>query len=391
VSAIRLHQLGGAVLATIFVDLGYRAWIAGSPHDRPLVLLSIAAYVLAFVAVRGIFATSGVWLTAVYPALCVAGLLVGIATLGLSTDIFGHYANDALAYDQYSAQVLLHGTNPYTTDMRPALDQFRVPAQDRTVTSTGSLVTVQSYPALAFLVYVPLIVAHVRNLLWFNVAMLLVAVLVAYAYVPPESRIAVGLLVIVVQEFLYFVMGGGTDIMWVLPMIGVAALWESSFAWAALWLGIACALKQDAWFVVPFALVHWWRAPGMQPQQYARVVSILIATFLIPNLAFIVWNPAAWAHGVFAPLAAHPLPLGVGFVQLLASHILPPARAFVVLPWILAFGACVYAYVRYPKRCAWMPFVAPAIVLFFAPRSLVSYFLYWPMIAVVYALRWEMP
>lgn len=390
---VRLHQLGGAVLATIFVDIGYRAWIAGAPHDRALVLLSVAAYVIAFVAVRGIFASERPWLTAIYPALCLAGLLAGAAVLGMSTDILQHYSNDALAYDHYSAELLLQKRDPYAADMRPALTQFAVPAKDRTVTGQGTLVTEQSYPALAFLVYVPFVAAHLANMLWVNLALLFAALLLAYAFVPPESRLAVGLIVLVVPEFLYFVMGGGTDIVWVLPMIAVAALWESSPEWAALWLGVACALKQDAWFVVPFALVHWWRTTDARSnlRRYSRTIGILVATFAVPNIPFALWNAAAWIGGILAPLTAHPLPLGVGIVQLMASRLLPASRGMMIVLWASSFLVCLYAYVRYPRKSAWLPFVAPAIVLFFAPRSLVIYFLYWPLIAVVYALRCEVP
>ncbi len=373
---VRMQQLAGSVLAVIFIDLGFRVWIVNAPRHPALVLLSIAAYLCAFVAVRGVFDAPRRWLEIVYPVLCLVGVLVGFAAQGVHSDVIGGYASDALAFDHYSAQLLLSGRDPYGADMTPAYAAFHVPRSMVTPTTSGGTVTVQSYPALAFLVYAPFVLAHVGSMLWVNVALLFVAILLAYALVPPENRIAIGLIVVAVQEFVYFATGAVTDIVWVVPMIAVAALWDESPEWAAVWFGVACAIKQDAWFVVPFALLHW---------RSTRTAGILAAAFLIPNLPFIIWNPQAWVMGVLAPLVTHPVPFGSGFVQLLASGLLPASAALLALPWILAFLLCLYLYVRDAAKYHWLPFIAPAVVLFFAPRSLANYFLYWPLIAIVYA------
>lgn len=385
-----MQQLAGAVLCVIFIDLGFRAWIGGSLHDRALLVLSLGCYVCAFVCARGIFDQPRRWVDLAYPALCIIALLGGLALHALTSDVLSHYASDALAFNQYSAQLLLHGRDPYGADMTPAYAQFGVPLGARTPSLQGGLVTIQSYPALGFLVYVPFLLVGISNVLWVNVALLVAAVLLAYALVPPESRIAAGVLVVAVQEFVYFALGAVTDIVWVVPMVAVAACWDAAPEWAALWLGIACAVKQAPWFVVPLALVFWWRVAANSaapPKRYARLVGIFSAAFLVPNLAFIIWNAPAWLRGVFGPLSAHPRPFGTGFVQLLASGALPPAVALLTLPWIFALAICLYVYVRYPQKYRWLPFLTAPVVLFFGPLSTANYFMYWPLVAYVYAAR----
>jgi uncharacterized membrane protein len=47
------------------------------------------------------------------------------------------YGTDAVAFDQYAAQLVLHGHNPYTTSMAPALEMFHVPSNVWTLFLSG--------------------------------------------------------------------------------------------------------------------------------------------------------------------------------------------------------------------------------------------------------------
>ena len=65
------------------------------------------------------------------------------------------YGTDEVAFDQYAAQLLLHGINPYVHSMARAFSLFHVSPNGYTFRLTGQPVTSLSYPALSFLVYVP--------------------------------------------------------------------------------------------------------------------------------------------------------------------------------------------------------------------------------------------
>ena len=67
------------------------------------------------------------------------------------------YGTDELAFDQYAAALTRHGANPYVHSMARSFSLFQVSPDGYTYTLGGAAVTQLSYPALAFLVYVPLL------------------------------------------------------------------------------------------------------------------------------------------------------------------------------------------------------------------------------------------
>jgi hypothetical protein len=60
------------------------------------------------------------------------------------------YGTDEIAFDQYAAQLALHGINPYLHSMAPAFPLFHVSPNGYTFQLNGQPVTALSYPALAF-------------------------------------------------------------------------------------------------------------------------------------------------------------------------------------------------------------------------------------------------
>jgi hypothetical protein len=85
----------------------------------------------------------------------------------------------------------------------------------------------------------------------------------------------------------------------VAPFLGltlsVLALVKRRFIWAALFMGIACALKQYVWFVVPFfALNIWEQSTPTQKWQSTLIALTLIGIIVfVVTLPFILWNPQA--------------------------------------------------------------------------------------------------
>ncbi|MBV8081899.1 MAG: hypothetical protein JOY86_02850 [Candidatus Eremiobacteraeota bacterium] len=381
----------GLLLAAVLLHIGYIA-AGGQPGAHPLlVLLGLAAYALAFVAVAGAFSTRPAWAAYILPGMCIAAYVLwsGIGHLTSQTVVnpaFEQYQTDSLEFSAYSAQLLLQHEDPYTASMAPAAQRFRISPRINTPTMDGDRVSVQPYPALSFLVYVPFVLAHVQSMIWVDIGFQLVAMLLVLALAPVWARTLFGLFFLVIPEYREFAVGSVTDVVWLPLMIGVAASWDRRPALAATLLGFACAIKQEPWFVVPFALIHWWQLDETPAKSTAwRNLGLLAGAFLLPNFPFLIWHPAAWLAGVFSPVLSHPVPLGSGLIQLQTSGFTALPLGFYTVLWVGTLALCAAAYALWPNRLAWLPFIAPALVLFFSPRSLQNYFVYWPVVLAMYA------
>jgi hypothetical protein len=145
-------------------------------------------------------------------------------------------------------------------------------------------------------------------------------------------------------------------------------------------MGLAMAVKQTPWLVVPFVVagivlesrrLRDW-AQGIRDG--LRYLGIALAAFLVPNLPYLLNSPRGWLSGVLTPITAQTVPAGQGLISLSLS--LPVgggslrdynSAAIVVF---LALIACYLATYPVLKPAA---FLLPSIVLFFAARSFGSY------------------
>jgi uncharacterized membrane protein len=382
----------GCALAAVFFHLGYVAAGAQPALHAALVPLGLGSYCLGFIALVGSLSPRDVWATRILPGLCVVAFVISIGinhqvNPAVVNPAYEKYQSDSLAFSAYSAQLVLDAKDPYVESMTPALGRFNVSPTIYTPTIEGGTIQSEPYPALSFLVYVPFVAAHVPSMIWVNIGFQIASMLLILFLVPAFTRIYFGLFFLLVPEYLDFAVGSVTDVLWLPLMIGVAATWDRRPALCAVLLGLACAMKQEPWFIVPFALVHWWRTSdrGVALPTTIRLLGALAAAFLVPNLPFMLWHPAAWLAGVLSPLLSHAVPLGSGVIQLQTSGLITlPLIVYTGLS-IAALVVCVVCYARWTEMLRWLPFIAPAIVLFFSPRSLQNYFIYWPLVLGVYA------
>lgn len=378
---VSFAQIGAVFLGFVFIDAGYQAWLAQPAAHPFLALVSIASYLLGFAALA-LSARPRRYLDETIAFGFILAFVFQTAVHIAAQPVWDQYGTDALAFNHYSAQLLVHGQDPYTSSMEPAYREFSVPAPVYTPTVNGGLVLSQSYPALSFLIYVPFVLLHLRSMLFVELGIAALSMLVLL-FLAGQGRRAIAMLVFFIgTEYLDFAAGAVTDIVWLPFMIVAAAFWDSETIVAPIALGLACAVKQDPWFVVPFALVHWVRTGSSR----LRNMGAAAAAFLLPNLPFIIWHPAAWLKGVLFPMISGAIPDGSGIVQLITANVLPFPVAWLswIWPTVLLVGVVIYA-LRY-RFVRWMPFVWPAVVLFFSPRSLQNYFSYWPIVTMTYLL-----
>ncbi len=324
----------------------------------------------------------------------VGGLLVVAALAALALwsyfQVFTYpaYGTDEIAFDQYAARLALHGVDPYLRSMAPAFPLFHVSPNGYTFTLHGRPVTSLSYPALAFEAYLPALWLGLSSqaAIWVDVASWAAGAVVLWAVLPGSLR---PLAIVLASSSVYvgYAVGGVTDVLFVPLLVGAAAGWDRFVtetgprAWRGpVLLGLASAVKQTPWVVVPFLLVgialESERLHGARRAlaDSARYGAIALGAFLVPNLPYIAMGPSAWFQGIFTPFASHIVPAGQGLVALslylgigggsLAGY---SAAAAVVLVVLVSCFAATYPAAK-P-----VTFMLASIGLFFATRSFGSY------------------
>lgn len=314
------------------------------------------------------------------------------------------YGTDEIAFDQYAAVLARHGLDPYLHSMAQAFTLYRVSPDGFTYHLNGTPVTSLSYPALAFLPYVPFLLlgwstqlAVVLNAVAWGVSIVLLFVIL-----PREVR-ALALVIGSIAAYGSYAIGGVTDMLYIPLLIGAAYEWNG-FVHHCGWrryrgpvlLGLAMCVKQTPWLVAPFFLAgivlearasSSWRATIRSASCY---VAGAATGFLVPNLAYIAMSPTAWLHGVLTPFSSSVVPAGQGLVGLslylrlgggsLAAYSLLAGVVYIVL---LACYVLTYPLLR-PVTV-----VLASLVLFFASRSFGSYLVALLPVMVVAALTTE--
>jgi uncharacterized membrane protein len=298
------------------------------------------------------------------------------------------YGTDEVAFDQYAAQLALHGINPYLHSMAAAFPLFHVSPNGYTFLLNGQPVTKLSYPALAFEQYLPLLAMGVTTqaAVWTDVAAWALGAIVLYA-VLPRKLAPLAAVMVSLDVFTGYAVGGVTDFLFMPLLIGAAAGWDR-FAWTrgpAAWrgpvlMGLAMAVKQTPWLIVPFVVAgiaaesrrlrDWTQAL----RDGVRYLGIAAVAFLVPNLPYLLNAPGAWLSGILTPVTAQTVPAGQGLVSLSLSLPLGGGSLrdfnFAAIVVLAALLACYLTTYPVLKPAA---FLLPSIVLFFATRSFGSY------------------
>jgi uncharacterized membrane protein len=320
------------------------------------------------------------WLTAIMTLL---GFAVWAALFVRNLPAYG---TDELAFDQYAAELVRHGLNPYTHSMAAAFPRFSVSPAGYTYTLTGARVTQLSYPSLSFLMYVPFLVLGWSTQLGVGLDVLgwSIATLLIFRFLPRPLRPATLLLSTAVTYTQLSVIGL-TDMLF-MPLLVVAAYrwdrfgrdWRSYIGPVAF--GLAMAVKQTPWPILPFlvlalALDERTRTNLTEGARRAgRYLLAVLVAFLVPNIPYIVAAPSAWARGTFTPVFKSLVPAGQGAIGFsLFLHIGGGSLQAFTLLFLLVFVLLLVTYVGTYPLLRTTTFVIPAIAYFFAVRSYAAY------------------
>jgi hypothetical protein len=323
------------------------------------------------------------------------------------------YHNDAIALNECAARLVLEGRDPYTdldvfacyqslgigpdrttplqrgafadVAIYPSDDQLDQVWDERAsgVGTNEEFVWRPSYPALSFLFLVPM-VALGWDTNYLYVACLLVAMALVVARAPRTLRPFFLTALLGAASLSAFTVGGSADLLYALPLV-IAWMYRDR-KWAAVPMGIALATKQIAWFFAPFWIIavvaeRGWRAA-------ARDLAIAAGIFAAANLPFVVHDPEAWLAGILTPIVEPMFARGAGLIFLFTNGGLPllPAVAYTAAEAIAGIICLVIAW-RTRKTSPELGAVLAIVPLFFAWRSLFSYFFLLPLFALAAVAR----
>jgi len=237
-----------------------------------------------------------------------------------------------------------------------------------------------SYPAGSFLLVAPFLAIGISDIR-IAYAILALAGLVYAVRVMPSKRRWVFIGAAVVSLELWNAVAAGDTSITCFPLLLVA--WLSLGRHnrvSALFMGLAVATKQTAWFVLPFYLILLYRTSGIRP--IGAAIGIVAAVFAAVNVPFIIAGPRLWLDSILSPVADPMFPLGVGVINLVTSGLVNITQSWpFTLMELGALGLGLVWYWRNARRYPHAGLILAVLPLFFAWRSLWPYFFYVGMIA----------
>ncbi len=402
---------------------------------NPLALVEVVCFVVALLVLLALTAdiaperapwrrwVGARWLVGARVAativLALLALLTFLLCMGfLNTVLFqstAHaYWNDVISFNSANAQAVLAGRNPYTDDANflPTLIRYQqapptpiqgpifgygyaYPLQPHVFAidkaylrnpaayaSAFDPATLHSYPALSFLLFIPL-VALGQDILWLHLLAYAALFVWLVSLAPRAQRGWVALAAAAAVSIPLRTLMIDTEI---ICLVFLLVAWQyRSRRWvSALALGLGCAFKQYCWLFAPFFLLdallrHGWR-------EALKRAGISGAAFLAPNLPFILMNPHAWLASVFLPVTGSLFPQGMGLVALSLGRFLPGwPPLFYAVAELLAFAGAIWLFIRYRNELQESALLLALAPFVFAFRSPANYFAVAPWLAL-YAL-----
>src|SRR5579859_7986105 len=322
------------------------------------------------------------------------------------------YPTDAISFAHADAALVLAGANPYTADAdftrvlrnyphtlatplrgrifgtgydypadaRILAVQRRYIANPSDVASSFDPATLHSYPALSFLLYVPLLAVGLRNILLLHVLLFVAGVFVLARLAPPGIRRWSALVAFASVPLLGHSLLIDSEIVCVAFLLSAWHVRERGWL-GGLLLGLACAFKQYCWLFAPFFLLDVYQREGWRGT--LRYSSIAATAFLLPNLPYLLMDPTAWLHSVLLPATDPLFPMGMGLEAISAGHTLPfaPPLAYTAVE-LLAYGVALWGQWRWRDRLGDGVLLLALLPLFFAFRSPANYFAIAPWLAL---------
>ena len=232
-----------------------------------------------------------------------------------------------------------------------------------------------NYPAGSIILSAPFFLVGLDDMRIIGFLCILPVLLYVVFQAPRHLRIILAVAILASIELWSSFITAGIGL-FVFPFMLLAwILWRKHLLLSALFMGLAIAMKQLAWFFLIFYIILIMRTMGLRKLLWAMV--IIAGVFLAINLPFMLDDPKLWITSIFAPVTDNLFPFGVGIVSFVAAGIIELQSPLIFAVMEIAIAVCaIIWYLYYCPRYPYTGLILALIPLFFAWRSLPAYFLY---------------
>jgi hypothetical protein len=384
------------VQSVIFSVIGFAMYYAASRPTRPtylVVMWNALPEIFRWRGWRGIF------------IMMMVALVIHSTSWQIKDALRGNYHTDAISFVHTDAEVLLQGNNPFTADdafwtsaqrwpqayATPLYggaafgkDPFKYPSAqwmadvlqlqatfEFTRDNSYDTQTIHNYPAGVILMALPFVWAGVPSLILLNLILFLAMIALIIARTPNPERPAMLLALVLCPSYILYGLFVNIDIE-ALIFVLIAWHWFDRQRVSAVSMGFACAVKQLAWFILPFYLLEVVRREGYKAA--LRRLPWMALAFLVPNLPFIVASPMAWFHSMLIPMSDPMFPLGFGPISLALAGIIPFGSEHIWTLMVLAVAGLLFIYQWKRKAVTSDGLLLAFVPLWFSWRSPMNYF-----------------
>ena len=148
------------------------------------------------------------------------------------------------------------------------------------------------------------------------------------------------------------ILGMNDSAVFLFLVLTIFGLTRRRFLWSAAFLGIACGLKQYAWFVIPFFLLYIWQQTPIdrRRRQIALSIGLISGITLLVILPFFLWNPGAFYTDTVAFPASR-------------AEFLYPIRGFTIGRLLMGSGIIPSFFAPFPFQLLQLLVGVPLLIL----------------------------
>ena len=211
---------------------------------------------------------------------------------------------DSGLYTDFAASLARHGMNPYTWDYGGVLDLHPYQQKSSTPLLNAASESLYPYPALPFLLVAPVQALGLPGIFSLSLLGNLCLLFLIFAAAPRNWQPVVLLPTLAGFDYNFLTTSGNLDVLWILALVGMISAWRRPTLRAVLY-GLAVSVKQGPALLAPFLLIRVWKEGEHAPSRLARFLSISLATFLLSNGPFMLWDPDRLVQGLHGAHARH--------------------------------------------------------------------------------------
>ena len=297
------------------------------------------------------------------------------------------FPTDESLLDLYATHLFLMGKNPYDPALMSgafSFYNFHFRAFDPiTPLTTGGYVNELTYPALSFLVFIPVAILKLKASIIMLPALLAPVFIAWYRAWSRKDWLKSSYAILPFLSLLLYTYQGAsadTDALWAsLLMLSYMALPRHKTS--GILFGLSLSVKQLPIIAAPFLLYFVYREYGTR--KALAWMAAAAAVFLVVNGYFIVENPGYWLSSMvaneFAPLGG----IGFGIPQVSFSGVLQvPGIYFTIIMVDLLLAFLALYMVKY-REMKYALFVFPILIFLFNYRLFPQYLFYWMIISLL--------